>query len=69
MTTNPTTMAKTVAVQFTPAGAIRRQEAPDPGNCPFRFSTGHASGPAPTARVELTVLPLQTADSGGHVTL
>jgi hypothetical protein len=28
-------VAKTVAVQFIPAGAIRRQDAPDPGNCPF----------------------------------
>jgi len=28
-------VAKTVAVQFIPAGAPRRQDAPDPGNCPF----------------------------------
>ena len=28
-------VAKTVAVQFIPAGATRRQDAPDPGNCPF----------------------------------
>jgi hypothetical protein len=28
-------VAKTVAVQFVPAGATRRQDAPDPGNCPF----------------------------------
>ena len=30
------TVAKTVAVQFVPAGTTtRRQDAPDPGNCPF----------------------------------
>jgi len=28
-------VAKTVAVQFVPTGATRRQDAPDPGNCPF----------------------------------
>jgi len=28
-------VAKTVAVQFVPAGATRRQDEPDPGNCPF----------------------------------
>ena len=28
-------VAKTIAVQFVPAGAPRRQDAPDPGNCPF----------------------------------
>ena len=28
-------VAKTVAVQFIPAGATRRQDAPNPGNCPF----------------------------------
>jgi hypothetical protein len=28
-------VAKTIAVQFIPAGATRRQDAPDPGNCPF----------------------------------
>ena len=28
-------VAKTVAVQFIPIGATPRQEAPDPGNCPF----------------------------------
>ena len=28
-------IAKTIAVQFIPAGATRRQDAPDPGNCPF----------------------------------
>jgi hypothetical protein len=28
-------VAKTVAVQFIPAGATRRQDAPAPGNCPF----------------------------------
>jgi hypothetical protein len=29
-------VAKTVAVQFVPAGSTtRRQDAPDPGNCPF----------------------------------
>ena len=28
-------VAKTVAVQFVPAGATRLQDAPDPGNCPF----------------------------------
>jgi quercetin dioxygenase-like cupin family protein len=29
-------VAKTVAVQFVPAGSMtRRQDAPDPGNCPF----------------------------------
>ena len=28
-------VAKTIAVQFIPAGAPRRQDAPDPGNCPF----------------------------------
>ena len=30
-----TTVAQTVAVQIIPAGATRRQDAPDPGNCPF----------------------------------
>ena len=28
-------VAKTVAVQLIPAGAARRQDAPDPGNCSF----------------------------------
>ena len=28
-------VAKTITVQFVPAGATRRQDAPDPGNCPF----------------------------------
>ncbi len=28
-------VAKTIAVQLIPAGAVRRQDAPDPGNCPF----------------------------------
>ena len=28
-------VAKTIAVQFVPAGATRRQDAPDPGNCLF----------------------------------
>jgi hypothetical protein len=28
-------IAKSVAVQLIPAGATRRQDAPDPGNCPF----------------------------------
>jgi hypothetical protein len=28
-------IAKTIAVQFIPAGATRRQNADDPGNCPF----------------------------------
>ena len=28
-------VAKTIAVQFVPAGATRRQDEPDPGNCPF----------------------------------
>ena len=28
-------VAKTVAVQFIPAGATRRQDVPGPGNCPF----------------------------------
>ena len=28
-------VAKTVVVQLIPAGADRRQDAPDPGNCPF----------------------------------
>jgi len=27
--------AKTVAVQLIPAGAVRRMDAPAPGNCPF----------------------------------
>jgi quercetin dioxygenase-like cupin family protein len=27
--------ARTVAVQFVPAGAVRRQDEPDPGNCAF----------------------------------
>lgn len=30
-----TATATTVAVQFVPAGAIRRQDAEDPGNCSF----------------------------------
>src|SRR5262249_24255168 len=41
-------VAKTVAVQFIPAGAARRQDAPDPDNCPFGASTGHASDHART---------------------
>jgi hypothetical protein len=28
-------VAKTVEVQYIPAGATRRQDAPAPGNCPF----------------------------------
>lgn len=28
-------VAKTVAVQLVPAGATRREDKPDPGNCPF----------------------------------
>jgi hypothetical protein len=28
-------VAKTIAVQLIPAGADRRQDAPNPGNCPF----------------------------------
>ena len=28
-------VAKTITVQFVPAGATRRQDAPDPGNCLF----------------------------------
>jgi hypothetical protein len=28
-------VAKTIAVQLIPAGAVRRQDAPDPGYCPF----------------------------------
>lgn len=28
-------VAKTVAVQLVPAGAARREDRPDPGNCPF----------------------------------
>ena len=28
-------VAKTIAVQLIPAGAVRRQDALDPGNCPF----------------------------------
>ena len=28
-------VAQTIAVQLIPAGATRRQDAPDPGNCPF----------------------------------
>jgi hypothetical protein len=28
-------VAKTIAVQLIPAGATRRQDAPDPGNCSF----------------------------------
>jgi hypothetical protein len=28
-------VAKTIAVQLIPAGAVRRQDAPDPGNCSF----------------------------------
>jgi quercetin dioxygenase-like cupin family protein len=28
-------IAQTVAVQFIPAGAVRRQDAPDPGHCSF----------------------------------
>jgi hypothetical protein len=28
-------VAQTVAVQLIPKGATRRQDAPDPGNCPF----------------------------------
>ena len=28
-------VAKTIAVQLIPAGALRRQDAADPGNCPF----------------------------------
>jgi hypothetical protein len=28
-------VAKTVAVQLIPSGAVRRQDAADPGNCPF----------------------------------
>ena len=28
-------IAKTIAVQLIPAGADRRQDAPNPGNCPF----------------------------------
>ena len=28
-------VAKTIAVQLTPAGAVRRQDAADPGNCSF----------------------------------
>jgi quercetin dioxygenase-like cupin family protein len=28
-------VAQTIAVQLIPAGAVRRQDAPDPGNCPF----------------------------------
>ena len=27
-------VAKTIAVQLVPAGAVRREDAPDPGNCP-----------------------------------
>lgn len=30
-----TVEARTIAVQLIPAGAVRRQDAPDPGNCPF----------------------------------
>jgi quercetin dioxygenase-like cupin family protein len=28
-------VAQTIAVQLIPAGAVRRQDAPDPGNCSF----------------------------------
>jgi hypothetical protein len=28
-------LASTIAVQLIPAGAVRRIDAPDPGNCPF----------------------------------
>ena len=28
-------LAKTIAVQLVPAGAVRRQDAPAPGDCPF----------------------------------
>jgi hypothetical protein len=28
-------VAKTIAVQLVPTGAVRREDAPDPGNCPF----------------------------------
>ncbi len=28
-------VAQTIAVQLVPSGAARRQDAPDPGNCPF----------------------------------
>jgi hypothetical protein len=28
-------LARTIAVQLIPQGAVRRQDAPDPGNCPF----------------------------------
>jgi quercetin dioxygenase-like cupin family protein len=28
-------IAKTIAVQLIPAGAVRRQDVPDPGNCSF----------------------------------
>ena len=28
-------VARTIAVQLIPAGADRRQDAPNPGNCPF----------------------------------
>lgn len=30
-----TAVAQTIAVQLIPAGAVRRQDAPDPGNCSF----------------------------------
>jgi hypothetical protein len=30
-----TAVAQTVAVQLIPEGATRREDAPDPGNCPF----------------------------------
>ena len=28
-------VAQTIAVQLVPAGAVRREDAPAPGNCPF----------------------------------
>jgi hypothetical protein len=28
-------VAKTIAVQLIPAGTTRREDSPDPGNCPF----------------------------------